>query len=112
MSERPYFELTHGIRFAATNPQAERRLLAFLPNDSNLVLARVSLPLEARLLVADLDGGKNDPIVVRHYDHDIVLVLGIVDGCIADCVGHKALRFVRGAGALNLRHGHLRGEAS
>ncbi len=40
--------------------------------------------LACRALVLDLDAGEIDPVVIRHYDHDIILVGVVVDGGIRD----------------------------
>jgi hypothetical protein len=66
-------------------------------NEPNLVRAGPS--------VLDLDAGEIDPVVVRHYDYDKVLVLFVVDGWVLDCFGRKTLRLIRRARALNARHG-------
>jgi hypothetical protein len=76
----------------------------FLSNHFNLVLPG-SLFGSQLSLILDLDAGEIDPVVVRHYNNDIVLVLLVVDGWIRDCCGRKTLGLVGGAGALNASHG-------
>src|ERR1700683_4036761 len=73
----------HPLRICLRKLTRLRKRKTFIAHSYALPLASMcgAKALLRRVLIRDQDTRENDSVVVWHRDHNIVLKLGVVDGC-------------------------------